>query len=666
MKDKIPYRGWYPIHTACAFGASDRVLGAILVGILCLMEMGSNEPGSTKAGVDFIDALGRSPLYIAAKCGNLSHIYLMTSPLLFNTLQRSAPSLYAITSRALSQISAIHCAIAHGSNELLHVLLDKFPLATEVSAYPSISAIRHMLDHLQEKNLDNKPVIWPLLESTICEDSDGKLFLTSTSNALDEYGVLSNLVMSPLALAVAMGDTEIMKMLLDAGATDDKYLALRIAIFLQHHEIAKTMLTVSDFSYICEGNGKKLFTFTLSVDQLSSFKEIYLQKNFLTSIPLALFQIPGLKILDVSYNHLTELPNVTSESGHLNCPSLMSLDISNNNFFSLPSVLWEFPYLSHLHAQHNAISKVEPPLKCSAKLEEINISHNELNTVPFCVFYSKTVNISFNKLVELPASLWSLKTLKALNIASNLIQRITFPKNLCYFKLNNTPSFTSKGMRTLTTDGRNTVITHTAKNQHGGLLKLNLANNKLTSLPEDLACFAYCLEDLNISGNNIRTLFVCSLPPYLKQITAKECSLEYFGTACSEAATHTSHCYHRNHLSLKKLTVLKLNKNKLTVFYLKSRAEKSLKFPELEFLDLSYNDLHGTLDDSIKHQRCLSVLYLSGNPKLTELPLELSYLGDTLNALLLDNLPGLVDPPKEYHSVPIKRLLSYLKSRLKR
>ena len=34
MKDKLPYRGWYPIHTACAFGASDEVLAELLIGTI--------------------------------------------------------------------------------------------------------------------------------------------------------------------------------------------------------------------------------------------------------------------------------------------------------------------------------------------------------------------------------------------------------------------------------------------------------------------------------------------------------------------------------------------------------------------------------------------------------------------------------------------------------
>ena len=661
MKDK--HRGWYPIHTACAYGASDDVLTAILIGLLYLVEIGGK---SMLANICFLDAHGCSPFYIAAKCGNLSHIHLMM--FLFNTLQRCSPSLYATTSDNLSQVSIIHYAIAHDNRELLHILLDSFPLAIEASAYPSVFSLTHMLTHMQQniQGLDTELVIFPLLNSTIREDDDGKLYLTDIDA---KHSVISNLALSPLAMAAAMGNTEITKILLAAGAKDNDGLALRIAMFLQYNDITKTLLTAPSIQYICEGSGKKLSALPLSVEQLSSFTEIYLQKNSLVSIPLALFQISALKTLDVSYNFITELPilDSTSESSW-KCPNLSTLDISNNSFTSLPSLLWKIPNLSHIYAQYNSINKIDAPENCSVKFKEINISYNKLTTVPLCIFYSKTVNVSFNKLEELPPLLWSSKLLNNLNVANNSIEKINFPKNLCSIKLDKQQSFTSKGRRAFTTDGRTRSTYVSTKYQHGGLVKLNLANNKLQGVPEDLACFAYQLQDLNISGNCIHTLYICSLPPNLKQIIAKECDLQYFGTACRVVA-HSAHCFHKSHINLEKLKFLKLSNNSLTVFNLISSLDvslKLLKFPELEILDLSNNGLCGELDDNIKHQRCLTALYLSGNHRLTKLPLELSCLSDTLCTLALDDLPELIDPPKEYHSGSIKRLLSYLKSRLKR
>ena len=668
IKDKLPYRGWYPIHTACAYGASDEVLLAILVGLLCLIEAG-NKSMFSKAS--FADAYGRSPFYIAAKCGNLSHIDLMTIPFLFNTLERCSPSFYAITSVNISQVSIIHYAISHEKQELLQTLLEKFPLAMETFAYPSIFSLSHMLAHMQQnvKSLNARPVIVPPLNDTICESKDGRLYLTSTDRAITEHKVISNLALSPLAMAAAMGNAEITQILLDADMKDSDGLALRIAIFLQYNDIIRTLLTMPGSTCICEGSSRKLFAFPLSVDQLSSFTEIYLQKNSLVSVPPSLFQISGLAVLDVSYNFLTELPVTapTSES-RWNCPKLSILDISHNRFTSLPSALWKIPHLSQLYAQYNSINKISASENISLNLKEINISNNQLTTVPLCIFYSKTVNISFNKLEELPASLWSLKVLNSLNVANNSIKKINFPKNLCTLRLDKKQqSFTSKGRRALTTDGR-ARNTYVSRNQYGGLSKLNLANNKLKGLPDDLACFAYHLQDLNISGNCIHTMYICTLPPLLRQLTAKECELQYFGTACRVVA-HSSHCFHKSHINLEKLKALKINKNCITVLNFISSLDntlKTLKFPELEILDLSSNDLCGELDGSIKHQRYLTALYLSGNPRLTKLPLELSYLSDTLYVLALDNLPGLIDPPKEYHSASVKRLLSYFKSRLKR
>ena len=75
MKDKLLYRGWYPIHTACAFGASD-----VISGILFLNKERSKDD---MTHVNLIDALHG----IATKCGNLSHINVMTDASIFNGLQ---------------------------------------------------------------------------------------------------------------------------------------------------------------------------------------------------------------------------------------------------------------------------------------------------------------------------------------------------------------------------------------------------------------------------------------------------------------------------------------------------------------------------------------------------------------------------------------------------
>ena len=684
IKDKLPYRGWYPIHTACAYGASDKVLNVVLVGMLCLMD----ESLYTNVDVRIIDELGRSPLYIAAKCDNISHIDLMTLPCLFNTLQHCVPSLYAITFSNVSQISVIHCAIAHDRRKSLQLLLDKFPLAIDLPVYPTVFLITHMLSHIQRniKDFDSKLVIYPLLESTICERDDGKIALLSTKMVFDHYGILSNLLLSPLGMAVAMGNTEITEMLLAAGAKDDDGLALRVAIFLQYHEIARMLLITSDDTSLCLADSKKLSTFTLPSRILNDFSAIDLQHNCLDSVPLALFQIPGLQSLNLSYNRLTKLPLsdilpsdvLTLHSlGSWKCRSIEVLDISYNKLESLPAVLWKLPELIQLHAQHNSITIIKTNAEIHHWLEEINVSHNNLQSAPECVFRATMVDVSHNKLKSLPMSIWKLDGLRTLLASSNQLAEITFPKSLCNSSHNRrTSSFTSKGKRKLSAEGNPSFFIHKKGTNEVyesylcGLSKLDLSHNKLTSFPTNLACFASNLQRLHISGNNISMLYICLLPPCLKHLDAGGCNLDWIETSYD----NSSHlCCHKTHTSLSNLSYLYLKGNIFKQFtFIDDSPDadgKTLRFPELNTLDLSNNRLSNQLDGNIGLQKNLTTLILSDNPDLKFLPLELSYLSNTLTHLELHNLTGLKDPPKEYilaaSRSPI-RLLSYMKSRMTR
>ena len=361
MKDHLPYRGWYPVHTACAFGASDKILHHLLSGIAFLSK---EKMKDDMTHISFIDVLGRSPLYIATKCGNLSHINVMTDTSIFNLLQQLAPSIFAITSSSISQVSAVHCALVHNKIELLQTLLDKFPLAVEVLAYPSVFS-------LMSCKLNGLAVL-PPLSTTLCQGSDGRLQTISVANSFDEYKVLCNIAMSPLAMAAALGNAEVVKMLLDIGACDEDGLAARLALFMQYNDIATILLTAKNDSSICIADHKKL---SVLLNDSYLFTKVYLQHNLLSSLPTALFQNPQLQVLDVSHNDLIEIPDGSSA---WRCKNLETLDLSHNKLTTLPLAIWKLPHLKYLYAQNNSISEMETVTEYCAELEEIDISHNKL------------------------------------------------------------------------------------------------------------------------------------------------------------------------------------------------------------------------------------------------------------------------------------------------
>ena len=666
VQDCLSHRRWHPIHTACAFGTSVKILEALLVGILCLMTKEYEMVSGTLVHMWFFDALDRTPLYLATKCGNLSHVYLMMTSFLFDPLMQSAPTLYTIPITK-PWPSPIHCAITYGREELLVSLLDALPL--KVYAYPSVYALRHML---QCKDTDNKQTNFPQLETTICESSDGELHLIDTSStikdyeALKSYKVLSNLKLSPLAMAAAMGNANFSEKLLNKGAKDDDGLALRLALFLQYHDIAGMILSRScDASQICLGNMKKLSTFLLPNNILNSFTEIHLEDNCLNSIPLVLFQLPKLTFLNVSKNQLVKLPvsNSSFQSGW-HCNNMKNICISSNKLETLPAVIWNLQELRELHADNNCISEIESPAGPCARLKKIDVSCNELSNVPQHIFLAEMVNISYNRLESLPECMWKSKVLIASN---NQIKEIHFPKSPCTHEIfrGALTSFTAKGERTFVSEYKGCNM--------NTLSSLDLSSNNLTNFPKYLACFAYHLHDLKISNNPICILYIHLLPPCITFLSADQCSLKNIDICCDDKE---SLCPHKTHTSLKDLTSLSLKENELNQFQFSFKSDTDPKtdiliYPELVYLYLSNNLLCGQLDSNIRNQRCLQILHLSGNHNLKSLPLELSHLSDTLSVLQLDDIPKLTNSQlRKYQSnqspANLMKLLSYMKSAMKR
>ena len=668
VRDRLSHRRWHPIHTACAFGASIEVLEVLLVGILCLTakEYEHMPRPANILNMCFFDALGRTPLYIATKCGNVSHINLMINHSPFDSLMQAAPTLYTVPSDANPWPSPIHCAITYNKEELLPILLEKLPL--KVFANLSIFSIRHMLQQMHE-GTNGKPLIYPLLDTTICQSGGGTLHLTDINAALENYKALSNLQLPPLAMAAAMGNAKFAEMLINFGATDDDGIALRLALHLKYHDIARSMLSLDDLQ-ICLGNDKKLSTFVLPNSILSAFTEVHLEDNSLKSLPLALLQLPNLTFLNVSNNNLVELPvsNNLFQSGW-SCMNLKKLYISNNKLEVLPAVIWSIPELTELLVNNNSISEIQPAIRIYAKFKKLDISHNQLCNAPQQIFAAEEVKISYNKLKDLPNCIWKSKLLTKLDAANNQIEEIHFPVSPCNSRYR--PSFTSSGTRSFESES-NSESSATRLNVYGNvLLSLSLSSNNLTSFPKYLNCFAHDLHRLNISNNQLTTLCINLLPPYIRYLYANGCSLETIKVKCDDC---DDGCPHKGHTSLKNLVYLNLKENKLRHFNFKSdtnTTSSSLIYPTLETLDLSKNELCDQLDSSIGQQKHLNSLFLSDNPNLKLLPLELSYLSNTLKTLQLDNLPHLSDPQlKEYqfHRTPTKllRVLSNMKSTLKR
>lgn len=674
VKDKIPYRGWYPIHTACAYGVSDKIVAIILLGIVKLC---FDSPGLLN-DISFLDSFGSPPLFITALCGNLPHASLFLHPILSSILLRFAPSLlYSGSSAVPTKSSVIHGAVVGNNIEILKGIMDTIPKIKVFLGVPCKLAATFVL-----KSLGLNLTDYSQIPMNLCEDTSKAVELISFNAVTVTHTPFDQMVMSPLAFAAALGRAEMVTALLDVGMKDTNNLALKFALFMKHSEIVINLLfhQKADMTTF-KADDKNLLTFPVSPHiskLLLQCTEIDLQRNSLTEIPISLFQMPMLKGLNLSYNNLGTLPigekacDVSCKAAEWGwkCESLKSLDLSSNCIHTLPEAIWALPNLEYLDASHNGLREITS-VKCyNAKLIKIDISYNSLTEFSPVLFLCEEVNLSFNKLTSLPMELWYSKSIKVLNVSGNRIKNVSFSN---YAELM-TVSFTTACTKVIN-DKTDMLVDQTGT--VSSLLQLKIAHNQLHTFPSDLACFATHLQLLDISSNPITAIDISLLPPYLKTLVAKKCCITQFGSIMSnqEKETYKEHCVslgigskcpHRRHTSLQHLNSLNLSNNKLTNMQFVGMDSANLLYPELTVLNLFANELCGSFSPLVKLQSNLFSLDLSGNLQLQLIPMELSLLYGTLFYLKLNNLPNLRDPPKEYHDLPVNILLSYMKLRMER
>ena len=676
VKDKMPNRGWYPLHTACAYGASDKIVAVILVGIVRLC---NNSPDMLN-NLSFLDSFGLSPLFIATACGNVLYTSLLLHPAIIDTLLSCAPSLlYATGTIVPNKCSITHAAVLGNNTRIVKDILNSIP-KTKMALYIPCKLLSTLVLNMLGFYLTS----YSPMPMTLCEEnSSGKLELVSSDAITAMYTPFDQMVLSPLDVAAVLGKTEVVETLLEVGMRDTNNLALRLTLFMKHSDIVVSLLFhESTDTTMLTINDRSLMNFSVSPflsKLLLQCTEINLQNNYLTEVPLDLFQIPILKHLNLSHNNLTTLPVQEGELSitckalqwKWSCKCLKSLNVSSNAIQSLPEAIWALPNLDSFDASHNRIKEIGPANHHSDNITTIDISYNILTKVAPFLFLYEDVNLSFNELTSLPTELWYSKSIRGLNVSGNRIADVEFS----YHAESVTVSFTTDCTKFIGVAQKMPVIDQIGT--ISSLSRLDLSHNKLRAFPKHLACFATHLQQLDVSFNQISAIDISMIPPYLKTLVAKNCHIAQFGSAMNREEKEIyqilcvalgigNKCPHRVHTSLQHLSNLNLSNNKLTNMQFVSVYNGTSLYPELNVLNLSANQLYGDFSASVKLQRNLFSLDLSDNPHLESIPMELSSLHGTLFYLKLTDLPNLRDPPKQYHNLPINNLLAYMKMRMER
>uniref|UniRef100_A0A1I8J586 LRC14 protein n=1 Tax=Macrostomum lignano TaxID=282301 RepID=A0A1I8J586_9PLAT len=188
---------------------------------------------------------------------------------------------------------------------------------------------------------------------------------------------------------------------------------------------------------------------------------------------------------------------------------LECLDVSDNRLDSLPGCLWPSGRASllRLHAGGNEIRRLPADIWRCAKLQSLRLERNRIAELPAAPAEAANgltelleLCLDSNQLTRLPAALFHLTpALVELNLANN--QLVELPKLPLRNSGNRLQVLTASFNQLSDAD-----VSFLAENFGSSLRTLLLAFNRLTEISDE-TMLQFCeLRELNISGNQLKTL----------------------------------------------------------------------------------------------------------------------------------------------------------------
>jgi Leucine-rich repeat (LRR) protein len=158
--------------------------------------------------------------------------------------------------------------------------------------------------------------------------------------------------------------------------------------------------------------------------KLTHINLLEISKTSLCQLPNELGQLVNLNQLILHSNKLTELPN---NIGKL--VKLQHLDISGNNLTELPNEMKNLTDLLTLNLSFNKLAALFEPFHGLSKLAVLNLSNNQFTKLPDDLFHLNLKNLSdlncsFNQINVLNDNIYELESLKLFNLENNCILNV--------------------------------------------------------------------------------------------------------------------------------------------------------------------------------------------------------------------------------------------------
>lgn len=145
--------------------------------------------------------------------------------------------------------------------------------------------------------------------------------------------------------------------------------------------------------------------------------DLHLGKSNLDGVPMAIFSLKSLSVLEWSSNQLTAIPK---EIGSLK--SLSVLYLHANKLTAIPEALFRLKHLKELRLQDNCIGAL-PAIPCELpSLTTLNLSRNRLVALPPSIDQLSgltSLQVSGNRLTALPDSIIRIRSLGKVDVQGN-------------------------------------------------------------------------------------------------------------------------------------------------------------------------------------------------------------------------------------------------------
>jgi len=201
---------------------------------------------------------------------------------------------------------------------------------------------------------------------------------------------------------------------------------LHDSIFFSLEEALKAPLRVSELSL----EGKNLKRFPASILTFKNIHTLNISYNRIDSIPTNLFdKCRKLRMVQYAGNELKEVPAVLFH------PALKVLDVSENNLTAIPDGVSKCTQLEELDLHSNRITAYPSSSFVLKSLKSLILSGNPLTSLGSWVLNQPTLKILFidnTPIEDLPENMCQMNALRFLNIEENAIKEL--PPCFCELK----------------------------------------------------------------------------------------------------------------------------------------------------------------------------------------------------------------------------------------